>query len=159
MARNVPAGAGFAYQVAVRTLDEQLRQIESLDTKAGVLIAAGGLVIGLLGGDRSFLVDAPQWVRSAVVGAITISLILALLAFTTRRYDSAPDPDGAIRMMMAEPRWLEWRFLGNMRTSIRANRDKLRVKTRLLSGALTTLIAGAAVLGGYLLVDTIRTGA
>jgi hypothetical protein len=159
MARNVPAGAGFAYQVAVRTLDEQLRRIEALDTKAGVVIAAGGLVIGLLAGERSSLVEAPTWVRVTVLGTVTFSLVLALLAFSARRYDTAPNPDAAVRLMTAEPEWLEWRFLGNLSDSIAANRSKLSTKSRLLSSALSTLIAGAAVLGGYLVVHTITAGA
>ena len=122
------------------------------------LIAAGGLVIGLLAGNRSMIVDGPVWVGFAVVAAVTASLILALLAFTTRRYDAAPNPDAAIRLMTADPEWLEWRFLGNLRDAIGANRGKLGTKTRLLSAALVGLLVGAALLGGYLLTDTLTTG-
>ena len=154
----MPAGARFAYQVALRAIDEQLRRIEALDSKAGVLIAADGLVIGLLAGNRSMIVEGPVWVGFAVVAAVTASLILALLAFTTRRYDAAPNPDAAIRLMTADPEWLEWRFLGNLRDAIGANRGKLGTKTRLLSAALVGLLVGAALLGGYLLTDTLTTG-
>ena len=139
-------------------MDEQLRRIEALDTKAGVLIAAGGLVIGLLAGNRSFTVEAPTWVRATVLVTVTSSLVLALLAFATRKYQTAPNSDAVIRLMTAEPDWLEWRFLGNLSNAIRANRKNLRTKARLLSSALVTLIAGASVLGGYSLVDTIATG-
>jgi hypothetical protein len=61
--------------------------------------------------------------------------------------------------MTAPPAWLEWRFLGNMQDSIRANRRKLRTKARFLSAALTALIAGASLLGGYSLWNTITAGA
>jgi hypothetical protein len=158
MARTVPAGAAFAYQVAVRTLDEQLRRIEALDTKAGVLIAADGLVIGLLSSEGSTLAEGPAWVSFLLLGAIITSLVLALLAFTTRRYETAPNPDAAIRLMAADPAWLEWRFLGNMRDAIGVNRGKLRTKTRLLSSALTVLIAGIVVFGGYSLVHAATKG-
>jgi len=158
MAREVPAGARFAYQVAVRTLDEQLRRIEALDTKAGVLIAADGLVIGLLAGDRSSLAEGPHWVSVSVLGTVATSLILALLAFTTGRYDAAPDPDAVIRFMAADPSWLEWRFLGNMRTAIDANRGKLGTKARFLTVALMTLIVGASVLGAYLMLHVFASG-
>ena len=159
MARTVPSGAAFAYRAAIRTLDEQLRRIEALDTKAGVLIAAGGLVVGLLAGEGSSLVEAPIWVRVIVLGTVNVSLILALLAFTARRYETAPNPDAAIRLMTAESGWLEWRFLGTMSNAIRVNRRNLRTKARLLSSALAALIAGAILFGGYLLVHTIEAGA
>jgi hypothetical protein len=158
MAQNVPAGAGFAYRVAVRALDEQLQRIEALDTKAGVLIAADGLVLGLLSGERSSLILSPAWVSFPVLAAVASSLILALFAFATRNYDAAPNPDAAIRLMTAEPAWLEWRFLGNLRNAIIANRSKLKTKARLLSAALVALIAGATVFGGYLLTHTLTTG-
>ena len=159
MARNVPAGASFAYSVALRTLDEQLRNIEALDTKAGVLIAADGLILALLAGQERSLAGVPAAVLVAIIGAVTSSLIAALLSFTTRRYETAPNPVAAIHLMTAEPAWLEWRFLGSMQDAIRANRRKLRTKTRFLSAALTALIAGAMVLGGYSLTSTITVGA
>ena len=159
MASNVPAGASFAYAVALRTLDEQLRRIEALDTKAGVLIAADGLVLVLIAGGDPPLRGAPASVLVAILAAVTSSLIAALLSFTTRRYETAPNADAAIHLMTAAPTWLEWRFLGNMQDAIRANRRKLRTKTRFLSAALTALIAGAAFLGGYSLLSTIAAGA
>jgi quinol-cytochrome oxidoreductase complex cytochrome b subunit len=48
----------------------------------------------------------------AIIGAVTVSLISALLSFTTRKYETAPNPDAAIHLMTAEHAWLEWRFLG-----------------------------------------------
>lgn len=50
MARDVPLGAPFAFEMALRSLDEQLERINALDTKAGVLIAADGVIVGLLAG-------------------------------------------------------------------------------------------------------------
>lgn len=49
MAQNhlVPEGASFAYAVAIAALDEQLRRIEALDTKAGILMAVDGVIAGL----------------------------------------------------------------------------------------------------------------
>jgi hypothetical protein len=116
-------------------------------------------VLALLAGESRSLEGAPAVVIVAIIGAVTASLISALLSFTTRRYDTAPNPDAAIHLMTAEYAWLEWRFLGSMLDAIRANRRKLRTKTLLLSTALTALIAGATVLGGYSLVDTVAIGA
>lgn len=159
MASSVPAGASFAYAVALRTLDEQLRRIEALDTKAGVLIAADGLVLVLIAGADPPLRGAPAFILVAILVAVTSSLITALLSFITRRYETAPNADAAIHLMAAAPEWLEWRFLGNMQDAIRTNRRKLRTKTRFLSAALAALIAGAALLGGYSLFSAMTTGA
>ena len=133
--------------------------IEALDTKAGVLIAANGVVLALLAGGDGSLERAPVVAILAIIGAVTVSLISALLSFTTRKYETAPNPDAAIHLMTAEYAWLEWRFLGSMLDAIRANRRKLRTKTLFLSAALAALIAGATVLGGYSLVNAVTIGA
>jgi len=86
--------------------------IEALDTKAGVLIAANGVVLALLAGGDGSLERAPAVATLAIIGAVAVSLISALLSFTTRKYETAPNPDAAIHLMTAEYAWLEWRFLG-----------------------------------------------
>jgi len=159
MAHSVPAGATFAYATAIRTLDEQLSRIEALDTKAGVLIAADGLILALIAGGDGRLARVPAMLLVGIVASVTASLIAALLSFTTRRYETAPNPDAAIHLMAADPTWLEWRFLGNMQGAIQENRRKLRTKTRLLSAALTALLLGSTLLGGYSLTSAIGAGA
>lgn len=159
MAQSVPLGASFAFEMALRSLDERLGRINSLDTKSGVLIAADGVIVGLLAGERSVLARAPAWIGVGVLVTIGASLILSLLAFTTRRYESAPRAEAVIRLMTAEPDWLRWRFLENMQEALSNNRRKLRTKTRLLSASLTSLIGGATLLGGYLIVSLLLDGA
>ena len=98
--------------------------------------------------------------RSARLRTHRTVTILAALVFIAMSCTSEPERrDAANRLMTAEPEWLEWRFLGNLSDSIAANRRKLSTKSRLLSSALSTLIAGAVVLGGYLVVHTITAGA
>jgi hypothetical protein len=159
VARAIPSGAPFAFEIARRALDEQLERINALDTKAGVLIAADGVIMGLLAGERSVVTRAPSWTGIIVLATIGVSLILSLLAFTTRRYETAPRPEAVIRLMAAEPGWLRWRFLDNMREALRNNREKLRIKTRFLSASLTSLIAGSTLLGGYLIATRLTDGA
>lgn len=93
-----------------------------------------------------------------VLGAIAASLITALVAFATRRYQTAPNPDAVIRLMTADQAWLEWRFLGNLRNAIEVNRRNLRLKARFLGASLVSLIAGATALSGYLVTNTARGG-
>jgi hypothetical protein len=154
MARNVPPGASFAFTAALRTLDEQLRRIEALDSKAGVLIAADGLILALIAGEGGPLAHLTRLLTAGIVASVTISLFTALLSFTTRRYESAPNPDVAIHLMAAEPAWLEWRFLGSLQSAIHENRRRLRAKARLLSFALTALLLGSTLLGVFSLTST-----
>lgn len=158
-AQSVPLGASFAFEMALRSLDERLGRINALDTKSGVLIAADGVIVGLLAGERSIFARAPAWIGVGVLVTIGASLILSLLAFTTRRYESAPRAEAVIRLMAAEPDWLRWRFLENMQEALINNRGKLRTKTRLLSASLTSLIGGSTLLGGYLIVSLLLDGA
>lgn len=159
MVRQVPPGASFAFEIAVRSLDEQLERINALDTKAGVLIAADGVIVSLLAADRSVLTRAPAWIGVLVLATVGTSLILSLLAFTTRRFESAPRPEAVVRLMSADPDWLRWRFLDNMQGALSNNRGRLRTKTRLLSASLTSLIGGATLLGGYLIASLLFDGA
>ena len=92
MARQtaVPEGAGFAYDVGIRAIDEQLRRIEALDSKAGILIAADGVLVGLLLGGRSLLGRIPALASGLGLALVLASLLLALLSFAGRQYSSAP---------------------------------------------------------------------
>lgn len=133
----------------MRSIDEQLRRIESLDTKAGVLIAADGVLAGLLFSRGSLLLAAPAWLNTVAAAALLASLVLALAAFANRRYDTAPTAHAVIRLMSAPEGWLRWRFLGNILDAIRLNGRKLTWKARFLTAALFFLIASVTLLGGY----------
>lgn len=147
--RRVPEGASFAHEVSAGTITEQLGRIEALDSKAGILMATDGVLAGLLLGRGSLLLEAPRLLTAGAVGFVVASLILALLAFANRRYDAAPSAEGAVRLMAAPEEWLKWRFLGSMRDAIRVNRKNLLWKARLLTLALTSLIAAVGLLGAY----------
>jgi hypothetical protein len=149
MASPVPDGAAFAFDVARRTLDEQLRRIEALDGKAGLLVAAGGVLAGLLFSRGSLLVGAPRLMVGVAAIALTSSLVFALLAFWTRRYDVAPKPEALSQLMAAREEWLQWRFIPNVLNAIAVNRRKLALKSAFLTWALICLIVAVVLLGGY----------
>jgi len=71
--------------MSARALDEQLRRIEALDAKAGILVAADGVLGGLLFGAGSVIRNAPRGVAISASVALIASLVLALLAFANRR--------------------------------------------------------------------------
>ena len=146
---KTPPGASFAFEMGIRTLDDQLRRVDSFDTKAGILIAADGVLAGLLFSARPSLVGSPRVLAISVAFLVTMSLLLALIAFANRRYRTAPQPTAVVRMMSAPEPWLKWRFLGNLEEAIMANEKKLVWKARFLSAALTTVFVAVGILGAY----------
>ena len=81
--------------------------------------------------------------------ALTSSLVFALLAFWTRRYDVAPRPEALSQLMATREEWLKWRFIPNVLNAIAVNRRKLALKSAFLTWALVSLIATVLLLGGY----------
>lgn len=158
-AAAIPPGAPFAFDMALRALDEQLGRIEALDTKAGVLVAADGVVAGFLLGRGSVLARAPLPLARAVIALLFLSMCSALLAFATRRWETAPAPEAMARWLGGgDEGWLRWRFLPNVLDALDDNRPQLRRKARLLALALATLLVTIALLGGYLMQVLIASG-
>ncbi|MGH2746442.1 MAG: hypothetical protein ACRDKB_00760 [Actinomycetota bacterium] len=146
-----PQGAPFAFDNAAKALDEQLGRIEALDAKAGVLLAADGVLAGLLFATDSVLIQVPRVLGVAVAISLLFSILLALLAFSTRKYETAPTPEAVIGLMaQGGDAWLKWRFLGNLVLALTINRSKLERKARLLSSAIAFLFIVVLLLGGYL---------
>ncbi|MBA3430856.1 MAG: hypothetical protein H0U16_05185 [Actinobacteria bacterium] len=83
-----PPGAAYAYEVAQRSLDDQLRRIEAQDGKAGVLIAGAGIFAGFLFSGDSFLAEGPQWLLALAAGLISLAVICALVAFLNQHYNT-----------------------------------------------------------------------
>lgn len=144
-----PPGAAYAYEVAQRSLDDQLRRIEAQDSKAGVLIAGAGIFAGFLFSGDTFLAEAPQWLLALAAGLISLAVICALLAFLNQHYITAPAAVAVARFALRDELWLKWRFLGNLHGALEWNRRKLDRKTRFLTVAQALLIAAVAVVGGY----------
>ena len=83
-------------------------------------------------------------------------MVLALLAFATRWYATAPGLRSSIHLMAASDEWLKWRFLENILKATDANERKLLLKARLFSACLVTLLATIITLGGYF-IHTLAT--
>lgn len=126
----IPHGAEFAYGVGRQELADQLRRIEALDSKAGILLAAGGVLAGFVFGSRTFIRQAPGSISLSVALFVTASLVLALIAFGNQKYRTAPLTEDAVRLMVQDENWLKWRFLGNLLHAIQANSTKLEQKAR-----------------------------
>jgi hypothetical protein len=135
--------------VAAAALDEQLRRIDSLDTKAGIVIAADSVLSGLVFGRGTALSGAPRPLATAVVVAVLLSLLCALGAFMVRRYETAPSPRSIGLRVGASGDWLKWRFLPNLLQALDRNNRRLTSKSTLLTIAQGLLFVAVGVVGGY----------
>jgi hypothetical protein len=146
-----PPGTDFLFDRAVRGLDDQMRWIDALDTKAGVLVAADAVIAGLVLTRDSLLLQGPSWVAVAVAGLLLISLVLALLSFSTRRFELAPSaasllPDVNAGETAAQMRW---RALADVLEALEINEPKVGQKANLLFVSAYILTLAVGVLGGY----------
>lgn len=144
-----PKGAEFAYEVAQRSIDDQLRRIESLDTKAGILLAAGGVLAGLVYREGSILAEAPVALGFLASMFLLASLLLALVAFFNRKYRSGLSPQAVTDFAARDGTWLKWRFQKNLIDIWRWNDQRLRIKAALISWSLGFLLATTVTTGGY----------
>lgn len=151
-----PPGARFAYETAARALAEQLQRIDALDSKAGVLLAADGIIVSLVLVPASVL---PGW--AALLGgiAVLISLFAALGALANRRYAIAPEPSLVARLAASSDDWIMWRLMGTVLQALDTNRVKLQKKARMLTSAQAALLAGLVIYGGYFVYAHLSGGA
>lgn len=144
-----PRSARFAYDVARHALMEQLARIDSLDQKAGIVLAAGGIVGGLVLASGSRLEAFPSWLAILIVVTLVASLLGSLIALTNRRYELAPTPERVASLAGADEDRLRWMFIGNLLEAVELNRAKLRTKSRWLTASQAVLFVTILQLGAY----------
>jgi len=76
-------GGGVAYDVAMRRLDEQMRQIDAIDNKVGAVIGASSAIAALFAGFAAVAVDvdspASLWTGVAFIGLVIFAYLPAVL--------------------------------------------------------------------------------
>jgi len=150
---GTPQGATFAFDVALRSLEEQLARIDALDSKAGILLATDGIIASLVMGRGTILSVAPTGIVLAIAAPVLLSLIAALVALLTQNYAIAPEPRHVAALVDAPTDWIRWRFLGNTLEAVDKNREKLRWKAQALTLGQFALLVGLTIFGGYFLVS------
>jgi hypothetical protein len=145
-----PQGTDFLFETALRSLDDQMRWIDALDTKAGVLMAADAVVAGLVLTRNSLLLEASPWVGVAVAVLLLISLLLALFSFSTRRFELAPN----VSALLPAPNsgstagTMRWTALTDVLGALEVNEPKLGQKADLLFYSAVGLMLAVALFGG-----------
>lgn len=151
-----PPGATFVYDTALSSLKEQQRWIDALDTKAGILIAANGVIASLVLTMDSILARAPTWAAIVISGLIFLSLARALLAFATRRYEIAPDVNDLAPMMLyGNDAYLKWNSLPTVLEAIDLNEPKLAQKADLLFYAGLSMLVALTAMTGYFIYSSV----
>lgn len=137
-------GITEAYQTVAGKLQDQLSQIDALDTKLGVVIAALGV------GTVAFLIaDFGVIARGVLGGLLLASLIFAVSGFAVGKYRDAPESRAYARWATASPEEMHRVFIPNLLQALDENAVKLVAKGRLLnlSAILITVDAIVAVVG------------
>ncbi len=138
-----PAGVVLAYDVAAKKLEESLKLIDQLDTKAGVIIGA------LVAAGALDLATSPGiWVHIAVGAPLIVSLALAAFAFLVRRYEDAPDVMRFASAAGYSPGYMKEVFLRNVLDAVQANKAKAAKKGLYLNwsvGVAATTAAAAII--------------
>jgi len=147
------SGTSFLYDSALKGLEEQWVWIDALDTKAGILLGAGGVVAGLFFARRSILWFAPTWLGVAVAVVLLVSLALALLSFATRRYERAPDLEALVGSDERTEAALKAEELPHLLLALSINEPKIALKASLLFYSGLTLLVSVALFGAYFVYE------
>lgn len=141
----------FAFANAVRVLDGQNARVDAIDTKAGILLAADGVLAGFLVTVDSLLLKGPACLATVVVLGVFASAVAALGAFWPRTYQTAPVARRVAEMAAKEPTaeddGIGWTFIGNVLESVDHNKRVLGQKV------WTLRFAGAALVVALLLLS------
>jgi hypothetical protein len=147
---QISPGLGYVHDAARKAYEEQTRWIDALDTKAGILMAANGVIVGLVLSPRSVLTEAPKAVAVAIPALLFASLVFSLAAFATRQYEIAPDVSQiAVFMRNLDEANLRRVGLNSFLRALNVNELKVGQKARLLYCASLTLLAGVLVFASF----------
>jgi hypothetical protein len=156
MAQRVPRSASLAFDIGLRAVGEQLARIDSLDSKAGILLAADGVIAGLIFVRGGLVATMPMAVALVISVSILLSLVCTLVSFADREYLAPPRPETVARLSAAPEDWIKWRLMGNVLRAVETNRGRLRSKARWLTLGQATLLVTLMSLGSYFIYELVR---
>lgn len=145
-----PQGITYAHDVALKTYDDQMSWIDALDTKAGILMAADGVIISFIAARGSTLMEAATVIGVATALFLFLSFVFALLGFSTRRYEVAPDLDPLlVQMQHQDDDGLKWIALEGLSNAVAVNESKVDSKAWHVFLSALSLLAGVLALAGH----------
>ena len=155
---GVPPGVRFVWEQAERRLEAQMRQADSLDTKAGALVGLHALAAGLVASVGTRLSGTARWIAVGIICALVTSGFLAFMAYRVEDYDRNPSPEDLWRFGSWQEEEIEYRLLQARFLALRSNARRLRRKARLVSSSLLGLAVLALAVAGTAIVAFVRSG-
>lgn len=119
-------------------------------------MAADGVIVGLIVTDDSILLTAPKLIGIAAAGLLFISLVFDLLAFSTRRYEVAPDLEPLVQQMQhLDGDGLRWIALEGLVNAVEVNESKVNAKAEHLFSSAVALLMAILVLAGFFIYSLV----
>ena len=132
-----------------RTLDSQFQQIDSLDTKSGIVLGIAGVVLTLLitsmFGQTSNIIHS--WLIRLALIPIILSLFMSFVSISIRRWKRPPDLErlwSHYKSQAAEETKLE--LIKVSKKSVEDNEKNIVQKGRFLKTSYFVLAAGLVIL-------------
>ncbi len=137
MAERFPSFDIVAEEIRTQ-VDQQQRQFDALDTKAGVILGFSGVLMALTG-------DRQGRLTGATVLLAMLAVLLAVLAFYPHRFPLVDLSSLRNQYLSAESEFTAFRLLDSRLQMWRDGKKMLKLKARYLAGAILFLTAAAAV--------------
>jgi hypothetical protein len=142
--RGIPPSIRFVWEQAEHRPDAQMKQADSLDTKAGAMVGFHALAVGILAAALASIQGNARWLVVATILGLIVSGSFAFFAFRTESYDRSPAPEELWQFADWTEEEIIIRFPSTRFRALEKNRDRLEVKARYFARSLSTL--GAIVL-------------
>ena len=130
-------GIDFVFEMGLKKIEEQLKEIEALDVKLGILFGFLGTVLVAL--IAVILTAAPGTIESAVGWPVQmllffgivmtgLALINTFLAFRIRQYFGTPRYSDIVRWLHEEPKRAKFVFVDTLLEAVEGNSQRLEDK-------------------------------
>lgn len=140
-----PKGLYFVFAAGQRKIEEQLKSVDSLDVKMGVLVAfLGALVAAFLAalfaaepGKIHVLLNPPSWIAWLLIGLlgldaalVAVALVASFNAYRPRELLSGPKFSDLMEWTNEEPARIRYVFLNTLQLATDTNDKLLSPKRR-----------------------------
>lgn len=156
-----------AYDVAMRRLDEQMRQIDAIDNKVGYVLAAASAIIAVFAGFAGVTVEPEDTLSLAVgiafmvlaVSIFVLAMVFGLLALRFYEWQVQPNWDDLMDYSSRYSEDVMQRWVAQACVaSLKENTDQLRRKLSFAGHAFRLLLVEALVAALGLLALVVANG-
>ena len=130
-------GIDFVFEMGMKKIEEQLKEIEALDVKLGILFGFLGTVLVAL---LAVVFTAEQSAGKALVGwpgqvsflcgttSTGLAIVIAFFAFRKGRSSASPPYQAILPWVHGDPKHTKFAFVNTLLTAVEANDQSLKDK-------------------------------